>query len=416
MNSVTIVGAGLAGCESALQLSSQGFNVRLYDSKPKKLLPVYNLETYAELVCNSSFGNIDVSTPLGLLLYELDLLGSKILGIAKRYRVEDRSFIAVDKKAFSIGVTNALLSQGVTIINEHVRKIPKDKYVIIATGPLTDESFIAELVQECNVSEYHFSDASSPVVDIRTVNTSNKLIKKISNDLYAITLTDGDLKMFYQNLINAKHRVQNAIDETINFEKCQSIEMLAQLGVERLTQSRLTYECVRQPCLLLRRENGFENGFILVGCMTTLPYKEQKNIFSMLPGMQSVKFIKYGRMHRNTFLHSPGLLNSFYQVDGTNIYIVGQLSGVDGYAPSISSGLVAAKRIVYGDFLPIFPQGTMVGGLARYVSNPEITDFQPMCASFSLLKKLYPIDYAANSRKSINQFLDLLEINRLYQQ
>lgn len=406
MNNVTIIGAGLAGCEAALQLSAKGYNVKLYDSKPEKVLPVYNLQTYAELVCNNSIGSTDICSPLGLLLYELELLGSKMLDIAQQCRVEDSSFIAVDKKKFSTTVTNMLRSYGVTIINEHMRQIPKDDHVVIATGPLTDKVFIAELVKKCNICEYHFSDASSPVVDIETVDLSNKSIVKISNDLYAILLSDIDLAVFCQKLVNAESLTRNVIDKTIDFEKCQSIEMLAQLGIERLIQSRLMYKCINQPCILLRRENGLHNGFILVGCMTTLSHGEQKEIFSILPGLECVKFIKYGRMHRNTFLHSPGVLDCFYQVKDANIYIIGQLSGIDGYAPSIASGLVAAKKIIYGNSLPIIPTNTMVGALANYVSNPDVIDFQPMCASFSLLQKTDLTNHAVNSKKLLKNIFN----------
>lgn len=404
MNNVTIIGAGLAGCEAALQLSAKGYNVKLYDSKPRKVLPVYNLQTYAELVCNNSIGSTDICSPLGLLLYELELLGSRMLDIAQKCRVEDSSCIAVDKKKFSTIVTNMLRCHNVTLINEHMRKIPKDDHVVIATGPLTDEVFIAELVKKCNICEYYFSDASSPVVDIETVDLSNKSIVKISDDLYAILLSETDLAVFCQKLVNAEYITRNVIDETIDFEKCQSIEMLAQLGIERLIQSRLMYKCINQPCILLRRENGVNNGFILVGCMTMLSHKEQNCIFSILPGLESVKFIKYGRMHRNTFLHSPGALDCFYRVKDTNIFIVGQLSGIDGYAPSIASGLVAAKKIIYGNAFPVIPPNTMIGVLANYVSNTDVVDFQPMCASFSLLQKMDLKNYAVNSKKILEKF------------
>ncbi|MCI8291559.1 MAG: methylenetetrahydrofolate--tRNA-(uracil(54)-C(5))-methyltransferase (FADH(2)-oxidizing) TrmFO [Eubacterium sp.] len=383
MYNISIVGAGLAGCEVALQLSSYGYNVRIFDSKPTKLLPAYNYSTYAELVCNNSLGNIDTSTPLGLLLYELELFDSKLLKIAKKCSIKDNMFFAIDKKRFSQMVTNELISNGVTIINKHINHIPNDDYTIIATGPFTDSFILEELSNKYGLKHYYFSDASSPVVDIKSININDKQISKLSNDLYVVGFSNDLLRAFHEKLINSKHR--DCIGELIDFEKCQSIENLAKLGVKNLVETRLTYPNMDNPCLLLRRENGLENGFILVGCMTTLSHKEQKNVFSVLPGFENVRFVKYGRMHQNTFLHSPGFLNGFYQINNSNIFVVGQLSGIDGYAPAISSGLVAALKIVYGDKLPAIPKHTMIGGLANYISNIQITDFQPMCASNALV-------------------------------
>ena len=327
MNNVTIIGAGLAGCESALLLSSHGFNVKLYDSKPEKLLPVYNLESYAELVCNSSMGKASNSTPLGLLLYELKLFGSKLVCIAESCRVKDKFFFAVDKKKFSRAVTDALISTGVTIYNKHMQDIPQDDVVIIATGPLTDEVLISKLSRLCNIKEYHFFDASSPIININTVDLRNKDIKKVTDDLYCVLLSEQVVKEFCRELANTEYVIHNNIDDNLDYEKCQSIEKLAKMGIEKLVNARFINEYSNQPSLLLRRENGFENGFILVGCMTTLPHIDQRRIFSMLPGFNNIRFEKYGRMHRNTFVHSPGLLNSFYQVSDSNLYIVGQLSG-----------------------------------------------------------------------------------------
>lgn len=389
MYNISIIGAGLAGCEAALQLSSYGHNVKIFDLKPTKLLPVYNYSTYAELVCNNSLGNIDTLTPLGLLLYELELFDSKLINIAKKCNVKDNMFFAIDKKRFSQMVTNELISNGVTIINKYMNHIPHDDYTIIATGPFTDSSILEELSNKYGLKHYYFSDASSPVIDIKSININNKKISKLSNDLYAVDFSDDLLNLFHEKLINSKRR--GCIDETIDFEKCQSIEKLAESGVENLVKTRLTYPNMDNPCLLLRRENGLENGFILVGCMTTLSHKEQKNVFSVLPGFEKVRFLKYGRMHQNTFLHSPGFLNGFYQINNSNVFVVGQLSGIDGYAPAISSGLVAALKIVYGDKLPIIPKQTMIGGLANYISNIKITDFQPMCASNALID-----DYRCN--------------------
>ncbi len=387
MKSVSIVGAGLAGCEAALQLATHGFKVKLYDSKPERKLETYQLSSYAELVCNNSIGNLNVNTPLGLLLQELQSLGSRLITIAKKCRIDDPVFFAIDKIAFSQAVTKELQSCEITLINKHLSEIPKDDYVVIATGPLTDEYLIENLSNEYSIEGYHFFDASSPVVDIRTVNLRNNNIRKITNDLYAISIPMHDFRIFSDELVRKSAGiVVNPVDNALNFEKCQSIERIAMAGMDELYSKRFKQNYFDTPCLLLRRENAVRDGFLLVGCMTTLCRSAQLDVFSLIPGLEKCKIIKYGRMHRNTFLNVPQILNEFFQIKGTNTYIIGQLSGIDGYAPAIASGWVAAMRIIHGDSMPQLPQSTMIGGLSHYVSNIDVTDFQPMCASFALLK------------------------------
>lgn len=406
MKDIKIIGAGLAGCEAALQLVRTGHNVTLYDSKPERLLEVYSFSTFAELVCNNSIGNIDIKTPLGLLLRELKLFDSRILAIAEKCRVGDPAFFSLDKKAFSIKVTEALYNNRIRIVNEHIKEVPHADNVIIATGPLTDEGIISSLSSNYGIQEYHFSDASSPIVDINTINLTDKNIKRITDDLYTVSIPTKIFHVFQLELAKqVENVVAHDIDKMIDFEKCQSIERIAKTGVEELQRQRFSYSYSNLPCLLLRREIAFENGFILVGCMTALRHQAQIKVFSMLPGFTNCKFIKYGRMHRNTFLNAPKFLNKFFQIKGTNTFVVGQLSGVDGYAPAIASGLVAAMRIIYGEAMKPIPTNTMIGGLAKYVSNTEITAFQPMCASLSLL------DESDNSNtESIQEYL--LELER----
>ena len=386
MNNVTIIGAGLSGCEAALQLASLGYNVCLYDLKPKELIEPYKLTSYAELVCNNSIGNVSKKTPIGMLLKELKLFGSKILEIAEKCRIDDPVFFSVDKKLFSQLVTEELCKKKVQIINKHIDSVPCDDYVIVATGPLTDEFLISTLSSRFGIEMFHFSDSSSPVVDIRTVDLNDDSVRKVTNDLYAVSISTQDFQLFYKELVQwANQNVIHSIDKGINYEKCQSIEQLAQIGIDELHLQRFKYKYTNRPCLLLRRENGLENGFILVGCMTTLSHVAQRSVFSKIPCLKKCKLLKYGRMHRNTFLNAPKYLNEFFQIRGTNTFVIGQLSGVDGYAPAVASGMVAAMRIIYGETLLPIPTNTMIGGLARYVSNSKVIDFQPMCASFALI-------------------------------
>lgn len=386
MNNVTIIGAGLSGCEAALQLAALEYNVRLYDLKPKELIEPYKLTSYAELVCNNSIGNVSIKSPLGMLLKELKLFDSKILEIAEKCRVDDPAFFAVDKKLFSQLVTEELFKKNVKVFNKHIDSLPCDDNVIVATGPLTDEFLVSALSCRFGIDIFHFSDASSPVVDIRTVDLNDNCVRKVTNDLYAVLISTQDFQLLYEELVQwTKRNVVHSIDKDINYEKCQSIERLAHIGIEELYLQRFKCEGTDQPCLLLRRENGLENGFILIGCMTTLSHVAQRAVFSKIPCLKKCKFLKYGRMHRNTFLDAPKCMNEFFQIKGTNTFVIGQLSGVDGYAPAVASGIVAAMRIIYGETLLPFPTNTMIGGLARYVSNSKVIDYQPMCASFALI-------------------------------
>lgn len=409
MKNVSIVGAGLAGCEAALQLATHGFKVKLYDSKPEKKLETYQLSSYAELVCNNSIGNLNTHTPLGLLLQELQSLGSRLIMIAEKCRIDDPFFFAIDKIAFSQAVTRELQSCEVMLINEHLSAIPKDDYVVIATGPLTDKYLIENLSNEYSVKEYHFFDASSPVVDIRTVNLDNNNIKKITNDLYAISIPMHNFRIFSDELVKQSVEINlHSVDNAPNFEKCQSIERIAMAGMDELYSKRFKQNYFDTPCLLLRRENAVREGFLLVGCMTTLRHSAQLAVFSLIPGLEKCKIIKYGRMHRNTFLNAPQILNEFFQIKGTNTYIIGQLSGVDGYAPAIASGWVSAMRIIRGDSMPQLPQSTMIGGLSHYVSNTYVTDFQPMCASFELLE--YTDNLLLSSKLGIESVINVCSL------
>lgn len=400
MKSVSIVGAGLAGCEAALQLASHGFDVTLYEAKPQKLLATYRLSSYAELVCNNSIGNISTSTPQGLLLQELKSLGSKLIMIAEKSCVDDPAYFAVDKKAFSDSVTRELSSHRIRIVNKYLTELPNDQNVIIATGPLTDEAIIANLSRKFGIEEYHFSDASSPVVDIRSVDLYSDNVKKITGDLYAISIPMPIFSFFCNELIRqSKQVIPHDIDKNFNFDKCQSIERLAMIGIDELYSKRFMHGYFNTPCLLLRREFALENGFILVGCMTTLHHQAQLAVFSLIPSLENCKIIKFGRMHRNTFLNAPKVLNEFYQVNGSDTFIIGQLSGIDGYAPAVASGWVSAMRIIYGDAMPKLPLSTMIGGLAHYISSANVTDFQPMCASFAIMDPSE--DFVASSANGI---------------
>lgn len=381
---VAIIGAGLAGCEAALSLADFGHHVVLYEQKPLVMPDVYHMPTVSELVCNNSLGPRDVNSPLGLLIYELATLQSNLINLARECTVDDSLYFAIDKLKFSEKVTKAIIAHpGINIISKRIEEVPEADNIIIASGPLTNEHLLASISEQYGMKGYHFSDASSSVVNIKSIDLSNKHITQLSEDLFVVYIPDNILTEFC-SLLAEYYRNRHENDSGALHE-CLSIEQIASQGKDVLNHIRLTHAGIGSNCLLLRRENGMQDGFIIVGSMTTLRHAEQRKVFSLLPGFSNVRFQKYGRMHRNTFFSSPGILNSFYQIAGTNTYIIGQLSGIDGYTPAISSGLVAALHIHYQNVLPPIPKDTMIGGLANYVSNTHMTDFQPMCASYSLL-------------------------------
>jgi len=390
MNSVRIIGAGLAGSEAALQLLNAGFSVEIYDVKPKKLLPVYQLETYCELVCNNSLGNINKLSPLGLLLSELEYLGSRVFDIAKKNMLKDTNAFSVDKKLFSRNITYELKKKGAKNFCEKLEKIPDDDTpLIIATGPLTSEDLITDIAKQCNLQNYTFFDASSPVIYGSSIKYDDLHMQKLSNDLFALNISNDEFDLFFNVLLNSGNNNSHLIDKSNDLIQCQSLENLAKQGKDVLISNRFTYDGIATPSLLLRRETALNDAFILVGCTSALRHKEQLSLFSTLPALRKVKFIRYGRQHRNSYFKTPGVLDSFFQVKNKkrDIFIIGQLSGLDGYAPAIASGYVAARKIISKDMMGVFPCETMIGALSRYVADTSVVDYQPMCASFSLLSK-----------------------------
>lgn len=410
--SISIIGAGLAGSEAALQLSKRGFRVRLFDSKPYNMLPAYKQSSFAELVCNNSFAPNSNDSPLGLLVSELREMGSEVIKIADKCRVDDHKYLAVDKQSFSNLVSKELVSRNIELVCKNVLCLPKDDIVIIASGPLTNEDLIKDISIRYNINGFHFSDASSVIIDISSVDLSNEHISKISNDLYMISIPENVFSSFFRMLNSFNETTSLSKEDSVDYEKCLSLERLANIGERTLRETRFSNPYSNGTSLLLRRESALDNGFILVGCMTTLRHDEQKRVFSLLPGFEHLKIIKYGRMHRNTFFDAPKILDSFFMVRGEDLYIVGQLSGTDGYAPAIASGLVAALRIIYGEHMKPFPRETMIGGLSHYVSNREVVDYQPMCASYSLLYPSKGMDYHTASRNALLRYKEVINFDQ----
>lgn len=408
MKKVTVIGAGLSGCEAALQLAKYGCRVRLFDCKPTTLLNVYSQQAFGELICSNSLGGMTPRTPKGLLLNELHSLGSILISIADKCRVDDSAFFAVDKQTFSTSVTSQLIACGVELYSQIVSMLPADDYVILATGALTNAELMEDLSRRFGITRYSFADASCPIIDIRTIDLKKPQIKKLSPDLYMIEVSIGTAGEICQQLIKCAKKSSSkheTFDSTYN--SLETIESVAFLGVPSLIKNKLSSGYSSVPHVLLRRENAFSNGFIVDRWTTTLRHSEQVKTITMLPGMETCKFIKYGRMHRNSFINSPDVLDEFYNIKKTNTFVIGQLSGVDDYAAAIASGWVAAQKIIHGRRLTEIPPNTMIGGLSHYVSNQNTTDFQPMCPAFELMN-CESSNYWAESSIGIQKLLQAI--------
>jgi methylenetetrahydrofolate--tRNA-(uracil-5-)-methyltransferase len=399
----------LAGSEAALQLLNAGIPVEIYDLKPNILLPAYTIDSYCELICNNSLGNINTLTPLGLLLAELDILGSRVLKIARNCIVDDSSTLSVDRVIFSQSITHELKKKGAKFIIGEVTSLPDDSTTtIISTGPLTSASLALDIANRYNISNYTFYDASCPIVEGASIDLASPYLRKISNDLLAINITDDIFQIFVNRLQDLKEWEEHLPKEKGDaFVQCHSLEKLSKQSSELLRTIRFSSEGYESPTLLLRRESSLRDAFILVGCMTGLGHKEQKEVFSLLPALNNIKFICYGRQHRNTFFKTPGILDEFFRIKNqkNDIFLIGQLSGLDGYAPAIASGFVAAQRIIKGIKMASLPRGTMMGELARYVSDTSVIDYQPMCASFALFDEQNKEKIQTTALQLISEYL-----------
>ena len=404
--SVAVIGAGLAGCEAALRLANKGLNVILYDQKPNVVTGAYSMHSFAELVCNNSLGTWDIDKPLGLLIAELKRMNSELIGIAMGCAVQDKRYFAINKKLFSEQVSRKILGHNNIIFkSEVVSSLPDADIIILASGPMTNEYLLREVARKYGISSFHFSDSSCTIIDITSIDLDNPCIKKISDDLYAIVIPNDIFQEFAYKL---EHYYRKDINKQDAILECQPIEKIACSGVEKLSDLRFSHQGFPRNCLLLRREGALDNGYIMVGCMTNLRHSEQMEVFSILPGFSKMHILKYGRMHKNTYFNTPGYINHFFNINKSNIYIIGQLSGLDGYVPAIASGYIASQRIIYGDILLPFPLESMMGSLANYVCNINVVDYQPMCASFALIQSKSVISKSEAAMKAINLYKDYI--------
>ena len=401
---VNVIGAGLAGCEAAYQLAKRGIKVKLYEMKPKKFSPAHSDENLAEIVCSNSFKSNLKTNACGLLKEELRMLGSLLIRVADEVRVPAGQALAVDRELFSKKVTEEIeKNENIEIIREEVTKINEDEYTIIATGPLTSDVLYKEIQKLIKEDSLHFYDAAAPIIEKDSINMNiafyGDRYGKGDSSYINLPMNESEYKDFYNNLINAEVVTLHDFEKREIFEGCMPVEVMAKRGEDTLRYGPLKPVGFTDPrtgkrpyaIVQLRQDNAVGTLYNMVGFQTNLKYGEQKRVFSKIPGLENAEFVKYGVMHRNTFINSTKLLDETYCMKNKeNIYFAGQITGVEGYVESIASGLVSAINLankIQGKEKLIFDKENMIGALSKYIST-ENDKFQPMNANFGILPPL----------------------------
>lgn len=402
MSRVKIIGAGFAGCEAAWQLAKRGIEVELYEMKPVKYSPAHSSEGLAELVCSNSFKALRTESAAGMLKAEMEMLGSLCVPCAKQTSVPAGGALAVDRDRFSALVTEKILGEkNITLIREEVTEIP-DGFVIIAAGPLASEA-LSEKIKELCGGNLSFFDAAAPVVTAKSINFDKAFLQSRydrgePDDYVNCPLSKEEYEVFYENLINAESAPVHSFDRRKDvYEGCMPIEVMAARGKDTIRFGPMKPAGLTDPAtgrrpwanLQLRKENREGTMYNLVGFQTNLKFPEQKRVFSLIPALENAEYVRYGVMHRNTFIDSPRLLNADFSMrERSNLFFAGQITGVEGYMESAASGILAginAANRIEGRQAFIPSSFTMTGSLARYISDESIKNFQPMGAAFGLL-------------------------------
>ena len=409
----TVIGAGLAGCEAAWQLALGGIHVRRVEMKPVRMSPAHHSENLAELVCSNSFRGDRLTNAVGLLKEEMRIMGSVIMRCADETRVPAGGALAVDRDSFSACVTKTITSHPlIELVREEVSEIP-DGPVIIATGPLTSD-VLAEAIQKLpGLSTLNFYDAAAPIVYLESLN-EEKLFRlsryNRGNDYLNAPMTEEQYTEFIRQLIAAETAEVHGFEEKRVFEGCMPIESMAKRGFmvpafgPMKPVGLVDPRTGREPFAVvqLRQDNASDTMYNIVGFQTRLKFSEQKRVFGLIPGLENAEYARYGVMHRNTFLNSPGFLNaSFEMISRKQCFFAGQITGVEGYVESASSGMVAGITLaaeLNGKEIPVFPSCTALGAMGKHVSTPD-ANYQPMNCSFGLIDPLPVIPGQKRIRK-----------------
>ena len=397
---------GLAGTEAAYQIAKRGTKVKLYEMKPEKFSPAHSSKELAEIVCSNSFKSNSVTNACGLLKEELRNLGSLLIQIADETKVPAGQALAVDRETFSKRVTEEIeKNPNIEIIREEVENIEaEDGIVIIATGPLTSEKMAEQIISITGKDRLAFYDAAAPIIEKDSINFNiafygDRYGKEGDSSYINLPMNKEEYEIFYNELVNAEIVTLHEFEKKEIFEGCMPIEVMAKRGEDTISFGPLKPVGFTDPktnsrpyaIVQLRQDNTSGTLYNMVGFQTNLKFGEQKRVFSLIPGLENAEFVKYGVMHRNTFINSPELLDNTYNLKAkSNIYFAGQITGVEGYVESIASGLVAGLNAVakFNNTEKItFPNETVIGALSSYIST-ENTKFQPMNANFGILPPL----------------------------
>lgn len=400
---IHIIGSGLAGCEAAWQAAELGVPVTLYDSKPEAYSPAHHSPEPAELVCSNSLRAARVENAVGLLKYELRQLESLLLRAADASSVPAGGALAVDRDEFSKYVREALDAHPlITRVTKRFTRIPDEEYLLLATGPLTQGDLFADMQALMGEEHLHFFDAAAPIVskeslDFSIVFAQSRYDKEGGGDYLNCPMNQEEYQHFYEALISAERAEVADFDREVVFEGCMPIETMASRGEDTMRFGPLKPVGLTDPrtgrrpyaCVQLRQDDRQGEMYNIVGFQTRLKQGEQRRVFRMIPGLQKAEFLRYGVMHRNTYLHSPGHLLPTYELrTRPGLFFAGQMTGVEGYVESIASGLVAGINLaakIKGEEPYIFPPETMIGAMAAYVSDAQVKRFQPMNANWGLV-------------------------------
>jgi methylenetetrahydrofolate--tRNA-(uracil-5-)-methyltransferase len=428
MEKITVIGAGLAGCEAALQIANMGVSVDLIEMKPQKRTPAHKNDNFAELVCSNSLKAARVDSAAGLLKEEMRRFGSVCMTAAEKCSVAAGGALAVDRDIFSSLITEEVKNHpNITVKNEVVSTLPKDEITVVATGPLTDGGLADEIARMCDSENLSFYDAAAPIVTKESVDFESAFYAsrygKGTDDYINCPMNKEEYENFHRELINAESALLSEFDKPITvYEGCMPVEVLAKRGEDSIRFGPLKPVGLRDPktghrpwaVVQLRRENAEGSLFNLVGFQINLKFPEQKRVFSMIPALKNAEFVRFGVMHRNTFINSPKLLNEDLSLKKyPNVFFAGQLSGVEGYMESAASGIIAGINAVnrLKNYEPlVLPKYTMIGALLGYITDPTVENFQPMGANFGIIPPLEAKirdkreRYMALAERSLNWF------------
>ena len=417
MEPVTVIGGGLAGCEAAWQLAQRGIPVDLREMKPQKMTPAHHTPWFGELVCSNSLRSDQLENAVGLLKEELRRLGSLILACADAHRVEAGGALAVDRHGFAQAITEKIQGHPlITVTEGEVTALPAEGQVVVASGPLTSDALAEAIQGYFPESRYlNFFDAAAPLITFESVDMESAFFAsrydKGTPDYINCPMTEAEYDAFWTELCAAQEAEVHGFEDKQVFEGCMPVEVMARRGKQTLCYGPLKPRGLRDPrtgkepfaVVQLRRDNAEGSIYNLVGFQTHLKWPEQRRVFSMIPALRHAEFVRFGVMHRNTYLDSPRLLDRYYRVKKEpRIIFAGQITGVEGYVESTASGFLAAvelARRLRAEPPVNFPQETALGALALYVSNESVAEFQPMNVNFGIIP---PLGYRVKGKRNKN--------------